>query len=505
MHQQHRRTSSSGSAASLKRPPAGPALDTSAMATPRGAAPGAAAAGASPYPPPRTPGPSSVRGSARGSPGDDARSVGSDRSSGGGGSLRGVGRSPSGGALDAALAALPPPASTEEAVHAVPSLLSQLMTGRPEEQAAAARRLLSYCERCGTPVHSAVGAAGGVHMLLIMLDSLDRGVRDACVRLLAGLAANPRLLAEVEAAPGGLAAAVPPMFRALADGQPAAARFLGLLAAARSQAVRTACARARVVHVLTRAVAGGAARARVPALAALEAFCEEEVNVRKMGWAGGVEALLGALGGGGGGEELSLPALRLLDKATRALPEAAPTACTAAGVAALAQFVGSPAAPLEAQCLAAAVLARVAAVPVQRDDAGQALTDLVLPRAFEILHEYAQEREGLGEEEESAPGAGAGAGASASASEAGDADGGGAAAAEAAAARWQARLRGSAAAVVARLVARSPGCCHALLFHSALLRPALSALLASRQFALAQGLLQAAAEFARRPAAVPAY
>ena len=122
----------------------------------------------------------------------------------------------------------------------------------------------------------------------------------------------------------------------------------------------------------------------------------------------------------------------------------------------------------------------------------QALTDLALPRAFEVLHDFSQDPEaeqqqqqqgtqgsklrasvgGEGEEEEEAV---------------------------AAERRQRAALRASCAAVVAALVGQCPACCHALLFHSELLRPALATLCASRQFGTARKLLAATAAFARRP------
>lgn len=57
----------------------------------------------------------------------------------------------------------------------------------------AARKLHAYCRHCGRPVEAAIVAAGGTHMLLIMLDSLDRVLRDVCTRLLTDLAADDRV------------------------------------------------------------------------------------------------------------------------------------------------------------------------------------------------------------------------------------------------------------------------------------------------------------------------
>jgi hypothetical protein len=75
----------------------------------------------------------------------------------------------------------------------VPSLLSQLVSGRTDEQVLAARKLHAYCRHGGRPVEAAIAAAGGVHMLLIMLDSLERGLRDVCTRILTDLAADDRI------------------------------------------------------------------------------------------------------------------------------------------------------------------------------------------------------------------------------------------------------------------------------------------------------------------------
>lgn len=59
-------------------------------------------------------------------------------------------------------------------------------------QVLAARKLFRYC-RAGKEVQRAVVEAKGVHMLLIMLDSLDNTVRDLCTRTLTDLAADERV------------------------------------------------------------------------------------------------------------------------------------------------------------------------------------------------------------------------------------------------------------------------------------------------------------------------
>ncbi len=53
----------------------------------------------------------------------------------------------------------------------------------------AARKLFKYC-RSGETVQRAVVEAKGVHVLLIMLDSLDYTVRDLCTLTLTDLAAD---------------------------------------------------------------------------------------------------------------------------------------------------------------------------------------------------------------------------------------------------------------------------------------------------------------------------
>jgi hypothetical protein len=64
------------------------------------------------------------------------------------------------------------------------------MPAPPLPQVLAARKLHAYCRHSGRPVEAATVAAGGVHMLIIMLDSLDRTLRDLCTRILTDLAAD---------------------------------------------------------------------------------------------------------------------------------------------------------------------------------------------------------------------------------------------------------------------------------------------------------------------------
>ena len=57
----------------------------------------------------------------------------------------------------------------------------------------AARKLHAYCRHSGRPVEVAIASAGGVQLLLIMLDSLDRSLRDLCTRILTDLAEEERV------------------------------------------------------------------------------------------------------------------------------------------------------------------------------------------------------------------------------------------------------------------------------------------------------------------------
>lgn len=71
--------------------------------------------------------------------------------------------------------------------------LLRLPPASPHLQVLAARKLHAYCRHSGRPVEAAIVGAGGVHMLLIMLDSLDRCLRDVCTRILTDLAADDRV------------------------------------------------------------------------------------------------------------------------------------------------------------------------------------------------------------------------------------------------------------------------------------------------------------------------
>lgn len=277
------------------------------------------------------------------------------------------------------------PSSTEDAVHAVPALLSQLLSGRTDEQVLAARKLHAYCRHCGRPVEAAIVAAGGVHMLLIMLDSLDRSLRDVCTRLLTDLAADDRVRAEILSSPGGTAKVIQLMYKGILDGQASAGRFLELLAGSKDEAVQAALCHSKVVRMLCRTLEGApTTRARGAALAALQAFCRQDsANLRKLVWSGGVGALLGVLQAADAPAAQQAAALQLLGASVALQSDAAASLASEEAIAALAQFVGAPEQPLAQQAEAADILVRVAAVPVKRAGAQQALTDHVLPRAFE--------------------------------------------------------------------------------------------------------------------------
>lgn len=179
-------------------------------------------------------------------------------------------------------------------------------------------------------------------------------------------------------------------------------------------------------------------------------------------------------------------ALQLLGAAVAVLPDAAGGLCSPEVVIALARFVGAPEAPLVVQADAADLLSTVAAVPVKREGVQQALTDHVLPRAFEIVHEAASAAAEAAEAGGSNGGSSSG-GASADAA---------AAAAAGAEATQRRRLQASAAAIVAQLVQQDRECCHSILFHAQLLSPAVQMLVSGGRYAAAQQLLAAAHAYA---------
>ncbi|EFN51629.1 hypothetical protein CHLNCDRAFT_140051 [Chlorella variabilis] len=383
-------------------------------------------------------------------------------------------------AADACLFA---PASTEDAVHAVPSLLSQLLSGRTDEQVLAARKLHAYCRHCGRPVEASVAAAGGVHMLLIMLDSLDRGLRDVCTRILTDLAADDSVRAEILSAPGGTAKVIQLMYRSILDGQASAGRFLELLAGSRSEAVQAALCHGKVVRMLCKTLGSAPTpRARAAALSALQAFCRHDPsNLRKLVWSGGVEALVEVLQSADGTAQQQQQhgaALALLGATVALQADVAAELATPAAVEALAAFVGCPEQPLEQQAQAADMLAAVAAVPVKREGVRQALTDHALPRAFEVVHEAAAAAEAEAEASLGSPVRG-----------------------EAVEAAHRRRLQAAAAAIVAQLAEQDGECCHSLLFHAQLLRPAVLMLAGGGRCAAAQRLLAAARRYAASLAA----
>lgn len=174
-------------------------------------------------------------------------------------------------------------------------------------------------------------------------------------------------------------------------------------------------------------------------------------------------------------------ALQLLASAVALQADAAAALASEAGVAALARFVGAADVPLAVQAEAAGLLVAVAGVPSKRPAAQQALTDLALPRAFEIVHEAA---------------------AAASAAEAGSMGGDGSTGAAAAAslggddAAAERRLQAAAAAIVAQLVEQDRECCHSILFHAQLLRPAVQMLVSGGRCGAARQLLDAARAYA---------
>jgi hypothetical protein len=169
---------------------------------------------------------------------------------------------------------------------------------------------------------------------------------------------------------------------------------------------------------------------------------------------------------------LLLAALEL-DPAGAADSLAAPPA-----VLALASLVAAPGREARLQVGAARALALVAALPARREGATRALLDSALPRACEVL------RQGQGRDGDT--------GAGVDAHEEGGGGGGGGGEA-------QLQLQAACAALVARLATCSRLACHVILFHTELLHPLVAVLVGSRQCALAQALLAAAADYADAP------
>ncbi|GAB4816359.1 hypothetical protein N2152v2_003405 [Parachlorella kessleri] len=374
------------------------------------------------------------------------------------------------------------PVSTAAAVHEVPSLLSQLVSGHLEQQILAARKLFSYCRDCGEAVHRAVVEAKGVHVLLIMLDSLDSTVRDLCTRTVTQLAADERVRLEIAAAPGGVSRVVQSVYKGVLEGQASAGSFLEVLAASPQGSVKAACCHAKVVPLLTKAL--GTLRdqkATAAALGALQAFCRDPDNVKKMVWADGVPALLDVLREGG--PELCQPTLALLVAAARQSPDSMQAACEPRPVEMLSGYIGSSEADLQAQALAAEVLAAVATLPRKKGTALAALADHTLPRACEVVRSLQADPDSqaaaalrphspfrlpqqLPEEEEQ---------------------------------QGERALLGACAAIVAHLAQGSPDCGRVVIYHTASLKVTVAALVATRQCRLAQALLQASLRLATTP------
>lgn len=387
-----------------------------------------------------------------------------------------------------------PPASVEAAVYEVPSLLSQLVSGLPDEQVDAARKLHVYC-RSGEDVQKAVVAEGGVHMLLIMLDSLDNTIRDLCTRTLTDLAADDNVSLDIASAPGGVSKVVQIMYKGVLEGQTSAGKFLSLLATSDQEAIQAACCHAKVVRLLTKTLSSTHnPKAMAGALGALQAFCRDPGNVSKMVWAGGVTALIdilqgsgGSSGGDGGSRDAAtsahtVPVLELLAKAAHQMPSSMQAACTPVAVQTLSKFIGSTEADLKVQALAAQALCAVAALPRKKEDALRALSDHALPRACEVVRSW----------QDSAAGGGAGPALTSHPSPPTLM-----AASHALPAEQQ--LLRMCAAIVAHLAQGSEDCCRVIVYHTASLQLMVAALVATRQCGLAQLLLQRALLLAQGP------
>ena len=174
-------------------------------------------------------------------------------------------------------------------------------------------------------------------------------------------------------------------------------------------------------------------------------------------------------------------------------PGAADSLSSPLAIHSLSALLAAPDQPLAAQTQAAQVLAHVAAVAGRGADATQALVDVSIPRACEVLHQSAAGRTPTAADAFGAAGraqallASGGGGA-----EAGTSGKGG---------EGEAALGAACAALIARVAICSRLCCHLIIFHTELLQTLVAALVASRQYALARALLDASADYANNPTA----
>jgi hypothetical protein len=389
-------------------------------------------------------------------------------------------------AADESAAELDGPAAAAAMTRSAPELVSMLTAGAPKEQEAAAHALLRAMRAVGAPLRAAAHEAGGTHVLATLVSEGGaagggRGaasLRVPAMEALAEIMQHAPARAEIAAAPGVASRAVGAAVAALASGRPEGARLLAALAATPGNDVRVALAQHKAVRALADALAAaapaqpedgappaeGAREAAAAALEALCAVCAADAGgsaLRKVAWGGGLAALV-PLVGGAGGEPARGAALDLLLRALRVNAGFADSLATPAAIRTLASFVAAPERALAAQAAAAEVLAFVAALPALRREAVAALVDHAVPRACEVVHQPA--------------------------------GGGGEADAPA-----EAALRAACGALLAHAAAASRLACHALLFHGELLPPAVAALVASRQHALAGRLLEAAGAYAADP------
>jgi hypothetical protein len=387
---------------------------------------------------------------------------------------------------DEATADLDGPDAAAAATRSAPELVSMLTAGMPKEQEAAARALLRAMRAVGAPLRAAAHEAGGTHVLATLVSeagAADGGRGSASLRVpameaLAEIMQHVPARAEIAAAPGVASRAVGAAVAALASGRPEGARLLAALAATPGNDVRVALAQHKAVRALADALVaaapaqteGGAPpseaalEAAAAALEALCAVCAADAGgstLRKVAWGGGLAALV-PLVGGAGGEPARGAALDLLLRALRVNAGFADALATPAAIRTLASFVAAPERALAAQAAAAEVLAFVAALPALRREAVAALVDHAVPRACEVVH---QPVGGTAEPDDAA----------------------------------EAALRAACGALLAHAAAASRLACHALLFHGELLPPAIAALVASRQHALAGRLLVAAGAYAADP------
>ena len=349
----------------------------------------------------------------------------------------------------------------------VRSLLSNLVSGNSSEQASAARQLSIIVSGRDDDVDSVAGvicAEGGVHTLHLCLDSNDMNIRDACTQVLATIALSNGGQGRNEilsAPPGGLARLIESMLLSLEQGtQPSAGDFLAAIAGAQGQAAKAAFSRCKAVGRLASVVVGAAdGRTKTPiaaaSLRALHAFAAADpVYLKKVSWSGGLSDLTRLLSVKVD-PSLHLPALSLILASVQSHPSLAESLATPSCIASLSEYLGDPRYAVELQAGVAYILSKIAGLASYTTEAGDALMDLCLSRACEVLHNSQDYNNTM--------------------------------------------LVGGSAAIVAHLMHGNRLCCHVVTYHTAVMKSTLSCLVMTRQFALAERFLLDSAAFAKDP------